>query len=133
MSAPGIAEYSRTAMKKTHDPSITIEEYFHYAKLTREREARLPIVSHPIKKVLGFGKKDEIVATDGRRMSVNMPSTEPTLDEKKTASGNSSPPNDFAVVTDEEWAQAARAARTATWGAIFYLITTDVLGPYSVP
>jgi len=23
--------------------------------------------------------------------------------------------------------------RTATWGAVFYLITTDILGPYTVP
>jgi hypothetical protein len=36
-------------------------------------------------------------------------------------------------VSDEEWAVASRAARTATWGAVFYLITTDILGPYSVP
>lgn len=35
--------------------------------------------------------------------------------------------------TDEEWFQASRAMRTATWGAVFYLITTDILGPYSVP
>ncbi|KXL46487.1 MAG: hypothetical protein FE78DRAFT_146064 [Acidomyces sp. 'richmondensis'] len=37
------------------------------------------------------------------------------------------------VVSDEEWQVASRAARTATWGAIFYLITTDILGPFSVP
>ncbi|KAI4251757.1 MAG: hypothetical protein L6R42_008242 [Xanthoria sp. 1 TBL-2021] len=27
--------------------------------------------------------------------------------------------------------QASRALRTATWGAVFYLITTDILGPYT--
>ena len=36
-------------------------------------------------------------------------------------------------VTDQEWVQASRAVRTATWGAVFYLITTDILGPSSVP
>ena len=36
-------------------------------------------------------------------------------------------------VTEAEWETAQRAARTASWGAIFYLITTDILGPYSVP
>ncbi|GAB7363018.1 hypothetical protein MBLNU230_g3312t1 [Neophaeotheca triangularis] len=36
-------------------------------------------------------------------------------------------------VSDEEWHTASRAARTATWGAVFYLITTDILGPFSVP
>ena len=29
---------------------------------------------------------------------------------------------------DAEWRQASRALRTAGWGAIFYLITTDILG-----
>ncbi|KAK5174841.1 hypothetical protein LTR16_011501, partial [Cryomyces antarcticus] len=80
----------------------------------------------------GFGKKKS-----DRRMPMNMPSTEATaqLSEKEKGGGmprTDSPP-DFGVVTDQEWHQAARAARTATWGAIFYLITTDVLGPYSVP
>jgi hypothetical protein len=57
-------------------------------------------------------------------------------------------------VTESEWEAAQRATRTATWcvllhiipnqtyayhsqqtlrGTIFYLITTDILGPYSVP
>lgn len=36
-------------------------------------------------------------------------------------------------VDNSEWALASRAARTASWGAIFYLITTDILGPYTVP
>ena len=36
-------------------------------------------------------------------------------------------------VSEAEWEQAQRATRTATWGSIFYLITTDILGPYNVP
>lgn len=36
-------------------------------------------------------------------------------------------------VTESEWEQANRATRTATWGTMFYLITTDILGPYNVP
>ena len=36
-------------------------------------------------------------------------------------------------IQDEDWIQASRAGRSATWGAVFYLITTDILGPYSVP
>ena len=35
------------------------------------------------------------------------------------------------VISDEEWINASRAARTATWAAVFYLITTDILGPFS--
>ncbi|PHH59624.1 hypothetical protein CDD81_2809 [Ophiocordyceps australis] len=38
-----------------------------------------------------------------------------------------------AVVTEQEWKRASRAMRTTGWGAVFYLITTDVLGPYGAP
>lgn len=62
-----------------------------------------------------------------------MPANEPTaVTEKMNETTRREPPN-YSVVTDEEWVHAARAARTATWGAVFYLITTDVLGPYSTP
>jgi hypothetical protein len=36
------------------------------------------------------------------------------------------------TITDEEWTNASRALRTATRGAIFYLITTDILGPFGL-
>lgn len=36
-------------------------------------------------------------------------------------------------VTETEWERAQRATRTATWITVFYLITTDILGPYNVP
>jgi hypothetical protein len=36
-------------------------------------------------------------------------------------------------ISDDEWTNASRAVRTATWAAIFYLITTDILGPFNVP
>jgi len=36
-------------------------------------------------------------------------------------------------ITDEEYVQASRAVRTATWGAVSYLITTDILWPFSTP
>lgn len=37
------------------------------------------------------------------------------------------------VVSAEQWEQASRAVRTASWGAIFYLTVTDILGPTSAP
>ena len=37
------------------------------------------------------------------------------------------------VVSNHEWEQASRAGRTASWGAIFYLTATDILGPSSAP
>lgn len=42
-------------------------------------------------------------------------------------------PSTNSVVQEEEWKTAARAMRTASWGTIFYLITTDILGWGSTP
>ena len=35
-------------------------------------------------------------------------------------------------ISDVEWTNANRAFRTATVAACFYLITTDILGPFGV-
>lgn len=37
------------------------------------------------------------------------------------------------TVTEEEWKTAARALKTASWGTVFFLITTDILGWSSCP
>lgn len=42
-------------------------------------------------------------------------------------------PSSASVGEDPEWKQAARAMRTASWGTIFYVITTDILGWASCP
>jgi hypothetical protein len=74
---------------------------------------------HPMRKILGFEKKEkqsnETVANDMEGVA------SPTREESTSK------------VSQEEWNTAARATRTATWSAVFYLITTDILGPGSVP
>jgi hypothetical protein len=35
-------------------------------------------------------------------------------------------------ISDQEWTNASRAFRSASAGACFYLITTDILGPFGV-
>jgi hypothetical protein len=47
--------------------------------------------------------------------------------------GDASSNEDIMRVTDAEWRNAARALRTAGWGTIFYLVTTDILGWSSAP
>jgi len=37
------------------------------------------------------------------------------------------------LISHEEWLHVSRATRNASWSAIFFLITTDVFGPLSVP
>ena len=116
-SGQGIAEYSRDHLRKTHDPSVTFEEYLYWAKITREEEKGLPDAKHPLRKLIGFGKKNE----EERRHSVNMPSTE----EKKVTEGSPS----GAVVSDEEWVQVlSHAAKHA-----YRILTISRLQEHCVP
>lgn len=56
--------------------------------------------------------------------------SEPNTSAEKTRSNT----GDIVTgVTDAEWKRASRAIRTAGWGGVFYLITTDILGPFSTP
>ncbi|KEQ77474.1 hypothetical protein M436DRAFT_35944 [Aureobasidium namibiae CBS 147.97] len=133
---PGIAQLPTPALRNVHDPSVTIEEYFYWAKITREQQRGIPIVKTPARKFLSFGKRDAVPSiitgsdpTNPRQSSKGLG----TATDEKTGDSEVPAISRPAVVTEEEWLQASRAARTATWGSIFYLITTDVLGPYSVP
>lgn len=114
---------SRTSFRSLTLHSVTFEEYIYYAKIEREREKHL----------LDVEKKNSSLQTFfGKRkptMIESLPS--PIAPQKGGEKGVT--PEDHGVVVDEEWYQAERALRTATWGAIFYLITTDVLGPYAAP
>ena len=134
-------------LNKLHDANIPFEAYLHYAKMSRAEEERLygpgsnyeesagpatrfvkekifrkPTAPHPVALPrLSFSAQGE---------AVQEKSAIPD-DDKKHGSGDSSDRFEPMVITDEEWVQASRAARTATWGAVFYLITTDILGPFS--
>ncbi|KAL8839649.1 MAG: hypothetical protein Q9170_001655 [Blastenia crenularia] len=105
-----------------HDPSVTFEEYFYYAQLSRAHQSEASAApstafTHGISEYLPFTKRTVAVGND-------------TSGEEKDGDG-------FPVgrpwnnVSDEEYVQASRALRTATWGAVFYLITTDILGPFT--
>ena len=140
--------YPNGVNQKLHDPSVTIEEYMYWAKLTRADEYRL------------YGPDSDYQAVDGPttrfvkekilrkpvaqreipapRLSISAQG-EPQIEgkamgESKEASDSKDSSvrgPDSMVITDEEWINASRAARTATWAAVFYLITTDILGPFS--
>ncbi|KJZ77798.1 hypothetical protein HIM_02975 [Hirsutella minnesotensis 3608] len=101
---------------------VSFEEYIYWAKITRAdekaadnvlREVQSPRTVKSIVKGR-FSKGDNGLIDPSHRRDV--------------ASGG-----DEVVgrVSEDEWKTASRAMRTAGWGAIFYLITTDVLGPWS--
>jgi hypothetical protein len=111
-----------------HDPSVTFEEYHYYALKTREiqdTEARSNTQKKGILQILFPPKSTKIdISTDspssggdGEKVSGETPTT----DE-----------NGRILISDREWTNASRAVRTASWAACFYLITTDILGPFGV-
>lgn len=127
--AGGIAEDTaptttptRTGRTKphNHDPSVTFYEYKYYAEITRaEQDAgNVPTT--------GSGEHGMLPPTMGM----------PAGDEKtsdREGSQEALPAANPHFISDDEWMQASRAIRTATWLSAFYLITTDILGPFGVP
>ena len=125
----GTLELSRTEVRNLHDSSVTFEEYLHYAKISRA-DARFEPQERSMNllKDMRFGRKKH----NGMVVATVTPSIVEGKDINVADDGTTRPPA-YMAVTDGDWVQASRAARTATWGAVFYLITTDILGPFSTP
>lgn len=118
----GLRPHQRTI----HDPSVSFEEYYHYAQKTRAEEANHPATGHETKLLsLLFPSKSGGGAVRQNSNELSNGSSN-GHDEKGRTLSTRGP------VSDEEWNNASRALRTATRGAIFYLITTDILGPFSL-
>ena len=142
---PGNAVVQRTTHSTTthklHDPSVYFEEYLHYAAISRN-DARFEDPNHEY--TFRSRKKPVLPSTtetQGQDAGAHEKSTAAaTPFSEKEIEGNSQNSSSgapaytprYMEISDEEWVTASRAARTATWGAVFYLITTDILGPFSV-
>lgn len=113
-------------------PGVTFEEYRHWAQIERAEEEennrqyvaeRGPMTfTKVIKNRFSKGvhhdnakKADREAALQGSAEKGSAPVTKP------------------GAPTQEEWKTAARALRTASWGTIFFLVTTDILGWSSFP
>jgi uncharacterized protein (DUF2342 family) len=121
--------------RQPYDPTVAFEEYHYYANKTREEELGLAAPHSNVRKL--FQKAAQTDAQD------DIPAT--TLTEADFRN-----PERRLQITDEEWTNASRAFRSASAGACeldsrlrlgglssvltictgFFLITTDVLGPY---
>ncbi|KAJ5930837.1 hypothetical protein N7466_006330 [Penicillium verhagenii] len=98
-----------------YDSGVSFEEYCHYAQKTR---AEQELLDPPVLNIRQwFGKKKDA--------GPNPQDVTTTLTEEDFTN-----PAKRLEITDEEWTNASRAFRSASWGACFYLITTDILGPY---
>lgn len=102
---------------------INLETYMYWAKLRREEEKADTSVAprNPWLNFFTMKKSAELMAQDA-----NAESTSYEKREKGSDTGS-------AVISDAEYRHASGALRTASWGSVFYLITTDILGPYSAP
>ena len=131
---------------KLHDPNVYFEEYLHYAVISRN-DARYEDPHHEFtfrkRKQPELSSSAEAAAQDGgingsreQEMAATKSSTEKEIGgggSQHSSSGVPAYTPQYLEIADDEWVNASRAARTATWGAVFYLITTDILGPFSVP
>ncbi|KAI5457054.1 putative amino acid transporter, partial [Mariannaea sp. PMI_226] len=104
--------------RPVHDRSVTFEEYHHYAKKTRSEENEQIQASGPVD-IIGILFPSKSSPGSGRT--------------DKTTIHIGGDLRERVHITDDEWANASRAVRTASRGAVFYLITTDVLGPFGIP
>lgn len=140
--AVGGSNIELSMLHAIHDRSVTFEEYVHYAYITRAEEKadheeytrlRGPrTLKSTIIDRFASGNKHTPAESPPHHSLTHTGDGERTTfgDGEKTrmhANGNG------AGVTPAEWKRASRALRTAGWGGIFYLITTDILGPFSVP
>jgi len=121
------------SQRKTYDKNVTLEEYRHYAKITRaqEEEDFKKGAASPsfLQSVLGRGKtiapEHRNSVSPGPASSVSPPlSIEKEIGVGHDDSRRRSTRSGHAVITNDEWQNASRAMRTASWGAGFYLITT---------
>lgn len=107
-----------------NDSSISFEEFVYWAERTRadEKLAQDAVMlargkrtlKSTVRRRFSRGQQDHRIASEAVSESTS---------QEETITG----------VSEREWKQASRALRTATWGSIFYLVTTDVLGPFSTP
>ncbi|KAJ5176700.1 amino acid transporter [Penicillium canariense] len=121
LAANDMSSGIRPQHRRLHDPTVTFEEYYHYAQKTREEEDTFGGKETGIMSIFFPSKNDsgvQQIAENGSKDATQINTT----DEASRM-----------MVTDEEWTNASRALRTATRGAIFYLITTDILGPFGLP
>jgi hypothetical protein len=120
-----------------HDPAVTFEEYYYYAQRTRAEEdahARADVGSTGILQILFPPKSTQIILPSDRSDNSSPAPEDEKIGERRRSSVNANlaKKETRMTITDEEWTNASRAMRTATWAACFYLITTDILGPFGV-
>lgn len=130
-------------------PDVTFEEYRFWAKLEREMEeeeerrfraehGKFPLIELIKGKFSSEGRARQKREKEERAMAIqsSMEAHPQTQGDSKTGAEVASQESSYQdplKPTDAEWRQAARALKTASWGQMFFLITTDILGWSGAP
>lgn len=126
----GLRARIRPQERLLHDPNVSFEEYLFYAEKARAEEDRDPNPPQTTIKSILFpssGGGARLLSTEGDASSDGSDNT-PAM----AADINLNNHDARAAVSDLEWTNASRALRSATAAACFYLITTDILGPFGI-
>jgi hypothetical protein len=134
------------------DPTVTYEEYVYWAKIEREIEreeeikfraehGKFPLMDLIKGKFSSEGRARQKKEKEERAIALqaSVESNPAPFTNEKTGTGEvtaQSPDSEYVdplKATDAEWRTAARAMRTASWGQMFFLITTDILGWSGAP
>ena len=87
--------------REPYDPNVTFEEYHYYAQKTREQELSLEPPVLNVRRL--FGRKSD--AGDENEFTTTLTEEDFTNRERRL------------LITDEEWKNASRSFRSASWGA----------------
>lgn len=102
-----LSSYIRPQARKPHDSSVKFEEYYYYSQRTREEEQQIASPKTNWKQILLRKKTENGTEID----DINLTASHLFV-KGSTASGS-----DRLKISDEEWKNASRAFRTASWGA----------------
>jgi hypothetical protein len=121
----------------SHNSNVSFEEYIYYATITRAEEkiANERYVAAAGPKTFKSVIKNRFSKGQQEPAAIDSPTDASSMGEKNGVDEKSvvPAPRNLGGVTDSEWKNASRAVRTAGWSSVFFLITTDILGPFSVP
>jgi hypothetical protein len=138
---PG-TRFTAARLHLVNDPTVLFEEYLYFAKLTRAEEREddwTPEHSfwQTLKTRFNFHRSSvtneahELQAGQGSNIEKQQETSIAKVpDTHQLYEQLYSDPNQ---VSDAEWRALSRSVRTVSWMTCFYLITSDIIGPFSIP
>jgi hypothetical protein len=104
------------------NPVVQFEDYLHFAALQRLAEETTNTPADEAKEQPQEKGNWLTRLSDHKGQNVN-------VDVRSVQVENLAPP----TADEQERENTSRALRLASWSTVFYLITTDILGPFNAP